>query len=99
MSRKDLVMVGSRVFALLLISTALIEATYLPERLFSLSHYLNHGSAMVPGDYWSRYYLLATSFLFFRMLALLMVAALFWKGGPWVETIFLSPQDDEEASE
>jgi hypothetical protein len=56
MSRKEIVLLVSRAFALLLISWAFVEVTYLPERLFALSHHLNQSSVSVANDYWSRYY-------------------------------------------
>ena len=77
MSRKDIVFVVSRAFALLLISWAFLEVTYLPERLFALSHHLSQSSVLVAHDYWSSYYLIITAFLVLRMLALFLAAAFF----------------------
>jgi len=91
MSRKELVLLVSRAFALLLISWGLVEATYMPERLFALSHHLNRSSVLLAHDYWSSYYLIITVFLALRMLALLVVAAQFWRCGPRVERL-LSPE-------
>ena len=97
MSRKELVFVVSRAFALLLISWALAEISYLPERLFALTHHLNQSSVLARYDYWSSYYLVVTSFLVARVLTLLLVAGSFWKCGPWVQALF-SPEQDNRAS-
>ena len=99
MSRKEIVLLVSRAFALLLISWALVEITYLPERLFALSHHLSQSSVLVAHDYWSSYYLIITVFLVLRMLALFLAAALFWRCGPWVEALFSPQQENQEASE
>ena len=92
MSRKELVLLVSRAFALLLITWALVEVTYLPERVFALSHHLRQSSVLATSrDYWSSYYLMLTGFNVVRMLALFFAAVLFWRCGPRVEAL-LSPQ-------
>jgi hypothetical protein len=83
MSRKELVLLVSRAFALLLITWALVEVTYLPERVFALSHHLRQSSVLATSrDYWSSYYLMLTGFNVVRMLALFFAAVLFWRCGP-----------------
>ena len=98
MSRKELVLLVSRAFALLLITWAFVEITYLPERLFALSHHLSQSSVLVAHDYWSSYYLIITVFLVLRVLALFVAAALFWRCGPRVEELFSLKQEDQKAS-
>jgi hypothetical protein len=60
MSRKELVLLVSRAFALLLITWALVEVTYLPDRLFELFHHLSQRSVLATRDYWSTYDLILT---------------------------------------
>jgi len=91
MSRKESVLLVSRAFALFLISWALADVTYLPERLFTLFHHLNQRSVLATRDYWSTYDLLLTGSVVVRILALFLAAAVFWRGGPRVQTL-LSPQ-------
>jgi hypothetical protein len=92
MSRKELVLLVSRAFALLLVTWAFVEVTYLPDRVFALSHHLRQASVLaMSSDYWSNYYLILTVFNVLRMLALFFAAALFWRCGPRVEALF-SPQ-------
>ena len=95
-SRKELVLLLSRAFALLLISWALVEVSYLPERLFALSHHINERSVLATHDYWSSYYLIVTVFLVVRILALLLAAALFWRCGPRVQALFSPREDNQE---
>ena len=98
MLRKELIFVMSRTFALLLISWALAELTYLPERLFALTHRMSQGSALARYDYWSSYYVVITSFLVVRVLALFLAARSFWTCGPWVQELFSAKEDNREAS-
>jgi hypothetical protein len=97
MTRKDLVLLVSRAFALLLITWALVEVTYLPERLFALSHHMSQSSVMASHDYWSSYYLIIAVFNVARMLALFLVAALFWRCGLRVEALFSRPDNQGAA--
>jgi len=99
MSRKETVLLLSRAFALLLISWAFVEVTYLPERLFALSHHLSQSSVLVARDYWSSYYLIITVFLILRMVALFLAAVLFWRCGPRVEALFSPQQENQDRSE
>jgi hypothetical protein len=96
MSRKELVSLASRAFALLLISWGLVEITYLPDRLFALSHHLSLRSALATYDYWSRYYLILTVSGVVRMIAMFLAAALFWRCGPRVEALFSPQQNNQE---
>jgi hypothetical protein len=98
MSKRDLVFVMSRTFALLLIASALADLSYLPERLFALTHHLAQSSVLAKYDYWSSYYLVITSFLVVRVLALLLAAGSFWRCGPWVQGLFTPGQDNGETS-
>jgi hypothetical protein len=95
MSRKEMALLACRAFALFLISWGFVEVTYLPERLFALSHHLSQSSALVSHDYWSSYYLVITVFLALRVLSLFLGAALFWRCGPRVEALF-SPQQENQ---
>jgi hypothetical protein len=98
MSRRELVFALSRTFALLLYGWGLAEACYLPERLFSLAHFMNERSTFANHDYESSYYLVATASLVARTLALLYAAGWFWRCGPRVQALFDMPQgaNDEQ---
>jgi hypothetical protein len=99
MSRKELVLLVGRAFALPLVTWALVEVTYLPDRVFALSHHLRQNSVLATSsDYWSSYYLILTVFNVARMLALFFAAVLFWRCGPRVEALFSPPPGNQEAS-
>lgn len=87
MSKKELVLVVGRALSLLFVAWALVDLTYLPERLFSLSHHISQRSVLVSADYWTRDYLIITSFLVVRIVALLSAALVLWKNGPQVQAV------------
>jgi len=97
MTKKELVLLASRAFALLLIVWAAVDVTYLPERLFALVHYLGRRSVLLQHDYLNSYYLLVTALSAFRIMVLSVAASVFWKCGPWIEAFFTNQQDQHEA--
>jgi len=98
MSKKELVLLASRAFALLLIVWAASDVTYLPERLFEFLHYVTRRSVLQQHDYLSSYYLLATALIVLRIIALFVAAAAFWKCGPRIEALFTDQQGQHEAA-
>lgn len=96
MSRKELVLLVSRAFALFLITWAFAELTYLPDRLIELVHHINGRSVLAPPDYWSSYYSILAGSTLLRIIAFFFAATLFWKCGPRIEALF-SRQDDDQA--
>ena len=92
MKRIEAVVLVSRALSLLWGVSALYEATYLPERLFSYVHYHNKVTevGLSPLDfYFTQLYRLAVAFLFVRFVCYLLLAIVFWKCGPWVERTLL----------
>jgi hypothetical protein len=92
MTRSQAVVLVSRALSLLWGASGLDLVTYLPERLFSFSHYAN-GVASVGGSM-SNYYLptlyrIEVALLFVRIAIYLTLAVVFWKCGPWVERTLL----------
>jgi hypothetical protein len=51
MSRREMVVLGSRIFALLLASWVFVELTYLPERVATYRHHLTLRSVMATSDF------------------------------------------------
>jgi hypothetical protein len=94
MSKRETVVLVSRVFALLLAVWALVEITYLPEHLLALFHHMSQRSVLAAHDYWSSYYMVITALHFVRIAGLSIAAVLFWKCGPGVERIFSPPPDN-----
>lgn len=97
MSKRQTVLVASRVLAVLFLSTALSDLTYVPERLFSLFHYSGQSSVMLGENFTTRYYDIMIAFLLLRMLAYFSAAILFWRCGPRVVSLF-SPQENQAAT-
>ena len=96
MPKREVVLIVSRGFALFLITWALIELTYLPERLFSLYHHFGTQSVLTgTRDYWESYYSLATVLLIGRLIGLLIGAWIFWKCGPKVQALFSAKPTSE----
>jgi len=98
MSKKELVQLVSRAFAVLLLSWLLLDITHMPEKLFTLFHHQSQSSVLATHDYWSSLYLIETIFYAVRLLALSFAAAWFWKCGPRVEALF-SPWQSEPPSQ
>jgi hypothetical protein len=94
MSRKEMVLLASRIFALLLTSWVLVELTYLPERISTLRHHITLRSVMMTSDYAGRYYVLLLAMNVLRILVLSLVAILFWRCGPRIEAL-LAPQHSD----
>lgn len=99
MTREELVFPFSRLFSLLLSTWALVEVSYLPERLFALSRHINERSVLATHDYWSTYYSIATVSLAVRIAALLLAAVLFWQCGPRVQALFSERQEQTTQKE
>ena len=94
MQRRDLIVLVSRAFALLLVTWAAVDITYMPERLFSLFHYISQRSALGSSDFWSGRYVIITLFALLRIGGLFLAAGSFWKGGAKVEALLLPEQSD-----
>ncbi len=102
MSRREIVLLVSRAIALLQIIAALIDSfIYLPQQVFLLSQRMKLTNAF-PGTHavlgpvaWVG---IVSSLV--HIVALLVVAVLFWRCGPMIERLFL-PADsmDETAGE
>ena len=96
MSRKDAVLLASRVLALLFIVSALIEVSYLPERLHSFLRYVNQEPASSTAiQYWRHYHLIALGFLITRIVGFSLMALWLRKCGPEVEALLLPPEREE----
>ncbi len=97
MSRKEVVLLVSRAFAGIQLVTALIEATYLPERLFSLHHFGNVRSVLLTNLDVNYYAKIADRIgvvsLIARIVGLLILTVVFWRCGPWVERVLLPSEE------
>jgi hypothetical protein len=97
MTKREAVHLVSRLFALIQLVTAALEASYLPERLMSLHHYTNRIGNLglpLPDSYLGSYYNITVALLIARIGGLLVLAVIFWNCGPWVERILLPERDE-----
>jgi hypothetical protein len=97
MSRKDVVLLASRALAVLFIVSALIETSYLPERLHSFLRYVNQEPASSSAvQYWRHAYLISLGFLIVRIIGFSLMGLWLRKGGPEVEELLLphAPEED-----
>lgn len=101
MSRKEAVLLVSRALAVIQLITAFLEITTLPYRLISLHHYTDriNRSVATEGDfYFKSHDHVEIAFMFARIAGLMLFAFLFWKCGPWIESILL-PKGEPPAAE
>jgi hypothetical protein len=96
MDQKAAVLLVSRALALLQGICALIEASYLPERIHSYLHYARAAAeAGVPGSalYLVNSYRVTVAFLFVRIAIYLALAMVFWKCPYWVESSLMPERE------
>jgi hypothetical protein len=89
MSRREMIFLMSRAFALVLIAWIVTDVTYLPSRILSLSHHMQQRGVLAGPDYWTTYYSTELGLLLLRMLLWSVGAGMFWQCGERVERLFL----------
>jgi hypothetical protein len=92
MSRKEVIVLVSRAFAACQLATALLEISYLPERLFSMHHPASLVGVSAADSYWRTYDRIYILSLDARILGLLTLTVVFWRCGSWVERVVFSDQ-------
>lgn len=95
MSRKDAVLLASRVLAVLITVWALTDLSYLPERLHSYLHYTQLSDSSSYVLYMRHYYLIATGFLITRVVGFFLMAIWLRRCGSDVQELLLPPESDE----
>ena len=91
MDRKAALLLVSRALALIQGISALIEVSYIPERLFAYLHYAIPVGQ--PGAYLPRLYQIETGFLFCRILIYLTLAVALWNCAPWVQNALMPERE------
>jgi hypothetical protein len=96
--KKNGIVLARRTLAVLLTVWALTDASYLPERLHSFLHSLNHEPASSSAIEWARHdYLIELGFLVTRIVGYSLMARGLFKGGPEIEDL-LMPEPEENAA-
>ena len=94
MSKKEAVQIACRVVGLYFAAWAFSDLMYMPERIYELLYHPNRQSVLLGADYFSKYYLLRTSFEIARVLIWSLMAVWFWRGGDEVEKLFTPESSD-----
>jgi hypothetical protein len=90
MSRKEVVLLGSRLLATLLTVWALSELSSLPGSVYSFLHYADGVSVMSgAAQYLRHHYLMSLGFLVVRIVGFSLVATWLFRCGPDVEEFLL----------
>jgi len=99
MSRREIVLLVSRAIAILQLIAALLDAfLYLPQQAFYLSRELHAQSAFPQAHiHLSPVMWISVIGTLARIVALLLIAALFWNCGPTIERMLLPSGSSPEA--
>jgi hypothetical protein len=95
MSKREIVVLVSRALAVIQIMSALLEMSYLPERVIIFAHRITLSRFLGLS---SIYEIEATLALILRITVLLLAAYLLWKCGPKIERFLLPPSSGIEIS-
>ena len=95
MNKKDAVLIASRALAMYFFWWALDAASYLPERIVSLSHHAADYSVLTGPGYFRELYLFSVIANGVRSIVLLVLAIWFYKSGPTISNFLLPVQDSE----
>ena len=96
MSRRDAVVLASRLLAVFLSVYALTELSHLPSAVYSFLHYAEGSSLW--SQYWRHYYLLSLGFLVARIIGLSLMSMWVFRCGPDIEELLLPASLRESAS-
>jgi len=88
MSRRDAIVLGSRMLAVLLSVDALAEVSYVPSNVYSFLHY-GEGASLPSAQYWHHHYLLTLGFLIARILGFSLMSMWLFRSGPDIEELLL----------
>jgi hypothetical protein len=91
MTKRDGVILGSRLLAVLLTVWTLSELSYLPSHLLAYLRYaeMGYSSSPLANQYWKHHYLIELGFLITRIVGYSLMAAWLYKCGPDIEELLL----------
>ena len=95
MSRRESFLLCSRVLAVIFMVWTLAEISYLPEKIYSLLHYVGEPFSSYR-DYVRHFDLLSVGFLVARIVGYGLLSLWFYKAGPEVQDLLL-PANESEA--
>jgi hypothetical protein len=92
-TKKDLVVVASRAFAMYLIIWALTDLSYVSIDVFATKYY-----SALPGEYLYKYHRMLLYHRLAMIIVLFLAATWFYKCGPVIERFFSSPDETQGTS-
>jgi hypothetical protein len=92
MTKRDAVILVSRVIGLYLLIWALDNATYLPAYTFSFAHRINDYSVVLGSSYYRSLYTIELVAAMVRVVGLLIVSAWCFHAGPRLQAFLLPPE-------
>jgi hypothetical protein len=98
MTKRDGIVLGSRLLAILLTVWALTDVSYLPSYLHSFLRHAERGLSSSPAnEYWRHHYLIELGFLITRIIGYSLMAGWLYKCGPDIEELLLPMHLREDA--
>ncbi len=91
LSRRDAIVLGSRLLAVLLSIWALSEVAALPASVHSFLRYADQGIGSAAAQYWRHHYLISLGFLITRIVGFVLMASWLFRCGPDIEELLLPP--------
>jgi hypothetical protein len=88
-SRRDAVVIGSRLLAVLLTVWTFSEIASLPTTVYAFLRYAQRGGPSSGNPYWHHHYLMSLGFLITRIVGFSLMAAWLFRCGPDIEDLLL----------
>lgn len=98
-SRREAVVLGSRLLAVILILYALAALSGLPESVYSFRHYASEVEPTVRTEYMRHLYLITLGFQITRIVGYSLMAAWLFRFGPDIEELLLPAHLREDAND
>jgi hypothetical protein len=102
MSRKDLVLLGSRVVVVYLTVWTFSEASALPGSVYSFLYYLRYKPSPTANleylDFLRHSHLIGLAFLIVRIIGLSLLTMWIHRGGPEIENLLLPPTEESTST-
>ncbi len=98
MPRREIVVLISRALACIQLMSALLDATYLPDRILAFLHYANLPEPISDSQHFFKMQdELGVLTLVLRIGILLTAFLIFWNCGPWIERTLFPPRIGTES--
>jgi hypothetical protein len=96
-SRKDAVVIASRVLAIYFFAWSIDNVTYLPAELVNIFHHTGDGSVVIGSTFWLKYYSSTLILTLARIVLLTGAGWFFYRCDNDIQTFLLPPRDSASA--